>query len=462
MTTIRNKILKYACILPCITLLLSSCKKFIEIPPPQTQLASSTIFEEKYSAIAAVTGIYGSMYARFSFLIHSGLSSDEFVSYSSDLYTRLYKNTLTANEGSSLIWGNAYNFIYQANAAIDGIAHSSGLSSDIKNQLMGEAKFIRAYWYFYLVNSYGEVPLVLNTDYTTIVKLSRSPRVDIYTQIISDLKDAQTLLDENYLDSQNAPTQDRVRPTKWVATALLARVYLFNKDFKNAALESSKVINNKSTFQLVSDLNGVFLKNSSEAIWQMMPVSGGRQTQEGSTFILTTAPSSLALSPQLLAAFEENDKRRDSWINSLIVAGTTYYYPYKYKVKNGAAEVTEYSMVLRLAEQYLIRSEARVQLNNLKDAAADLDSIRLRAGLLPTTATTKSSLLDAILHERQVELFTEGHRWLDLKCANVIDQVMTKVTPEKGGGKWQSYQQLYPISNDDIRNSDNLKQNPGY
>jgi hypothetical protein len=119
-------------------------------------------------------------------------------------------------------------------------------------------------------------------------------------------------------------------------------------------------------------------------------------------------------------------------------------------------------MMLRLAEQYLIRAEARGQQNNISGAQADLNVIRNRAGLPNTTAATQSDLLSAILHERQVELFTElGQRLLDLKRTNNVDNVMRVVTPLKGG-TWNSNWQLYPVPVSDIQKNPALVQNSGY
>jgi hypothetical protein len=119
-------------------------------------------------------------------------------------------------------------------------------------------------------------------------------------------------------------------------------------------------------------------------------------------------------------------------------------------------------MILRLAEQYLIRAEARAQQNNIDGAKTDLNAVRNRAGLLNTTANDKTEMMAAVLHERQVELFTElGHRWFDLKRTKAVDLVMNSVTPIKGG-TWQTTDQLYPIPVADIIRNSTLKQNPGY
>jgi hypothetical protein len=169
------------------------------------------------------------------------------------------------------------------------------------------------------------------------------------------------------------------------------------------------------------------------------------------------------LSNQLINSFEQADQRRANWIRSVTGGNsTTYYYPSKYKSATLNAPVTEYQMVLRLGEQYLIRAEARAHLNKITDALSDLNVIRHRAGLHDTTATNQDSLLDLIYHERQVELFTEwGHRWLDLKRTGKIDDVMGKVAVLKGT-TWSPNWTLYPIPLYDIIQNPNLGQNPGY
>jgi hypothetical protein len=124
--------------------------------------------------------------------------------------------------------------------------------------------------------------------------------------------------------------------------------------------------------------------------------------------------------------------------------------------------VTEYTVVLRLAEQYLIRAEARAQQGNLLDAQADLNIIRSRAGLSDRSINNVDLLLTAIMHERQVELFSEwGHRWLDLKRTNTVNAVMSVITPQKGG-TWSSNWAWFPIPQSEIRTNVKLKQNLGY
>jgi len=190
-------------------------------------------------------------------------------------------------------------------------------------------------------------------------------------------------------------------------------------------------------------------------------------TQDAYYFILpSTGPNisgqSSYLSSNLLNSFETGDNRRTNWVGSVTVAGTTYYYPYKYKANGLNAQVSEYAMMLRLGEQYLIRAEARAQQGNISGSATDLNTIRTRAGLANTAANSQPALLAAITHERQVELFTElGQRWLDLKRNGNVDAIMSVACPLKGG-TWNTNQQLYPLPLGDLQKDANLTQNPGY
>jgi hypothetical protein len=328
--------------------------------------------------------------------------------------------------------------------------------------------------------------LTLTTDPQVNTLLARAPKDQVYQQIVRDLKDADELLSSNYLDETLlASSTERIRPTKWAAEAMLARVYLFTGDYSNAETQSYLLISNPSLFSL-STLNNAFLKTSlgnKEAIWQVQPTVLSYNTQEATTFILpTSGPSGLNpvyLSSMLLNSFEVGDLRSKpkNWLDTLRVTGTLYSYPFKYKLylpdntisaTTGSANQKEFLMMLRLGEQYLIRAEVRARLGNLQGAITDLDIIRQRAGL-PLIANTnpginQSALIDKIMHERQVELFSEfGHRWFDLKRTNALNAVMSIVTPQKVmGGTWQPYQALYPIPIETLNGAPNMVQNPGY
>jgi hypothetical protein len=460
---------------------LNSCKKFLDIPQPQTKLVTASVFNNDATATSAQLTIYIQMWTNAeSYLMASnmGLYSDELQNYSTQIpQVPLYTNSLTASSNLSS-WSTYYNYIYEANAVINGLQTTTGTSAAVKQQLTGEAYFIRAFWHFYLTNIYGDVPLVLTTDYTTNGTIGRTPRAQVLQQVVADLKTAEGLLNVNYVDgTDTATTTERVRPNKAVAEALLARAYLYLADygkdasnFGNAETEATAVITN-SAYSL-SPLSGVFLENGSEAIWQLQtPSNQSADTPDGQFFILLGAPStgthrSATISSQLMSSFEPNDQRKIAWIGNYTTTQApviTYYFPYKYK--NNTYQNQEYDMVLRLGEQYLIRAEARAEQNNISGALADLNMIRNRAGLSNYNgATDQASVLAAILHERQVELFTEwGHRWFDLCRTGNANSVMGVVCPQKDG-TWNSngYQLLWPIPQLDRSADANLTQNPGY
>lgn len=462
-----------------------SCKKFIQVGYPTTKLVTASVFNNSTTATAALLSIYAQMANNaesFNLSQASGLLSDELDNYSTDpIQIKYYTDAMAASDNPGH-WGNFYNYIYQANAIIEGVQNNAYIASAIESQLVGESKFIRAFWLFYLANMYGDVPLATSTDYKVNNVLTKAPKSQVYMQIVSDLHDAQQLLDSNYVDaSDTSISNERVRPTKAVATALLARVYLFLGKYDSAEYEATQVINNNSLYQLCTNLSGpnsVFLANSTEAIWQLStPIPATFNTFDGQAYILKSAPragdnNSTTISPQLLNSFETGDLRKSNWIGVYQKVGTSvvYYFPYKYQSYGAAVasegDATEYVMVFRLAEQLLIRAEARLQQGEIGDAVNDLNLIRQRAGLgVYAGATDQASLLGAVLHERRVELFTEwGHRWFDMIRTGTVDSIMGQpggVCQSKGGA-WISTSVLYPIPQTEIIADPNLTQNAGY
>jgi len=469
-----------------IVVLATGCKKLVNVDGPTTSLNSANIYEKDNTAAAVLTAIYSNMSAAYinsggitSMSLFAGLSADEFTLYNNTggAANYYYTNALNVQTGGFEFWSSSYPDLYKINAALEGISNSSTLSPSVKQQLLGEAKFLRGFYFFYLANLYGDVPLTLTTDYRVNSVMPRTSKELVWQQIITDLKEAQALLSSEYLDaSLLKATSDRVRPTKWAATAMLARAYLYRKEWQNAETQASTIINN-SKFSLVA-LDQVFKKNNKEAIWQLQPVYKGQNTQDASSFIPITEYDGdrPMLSKRLLDNFYPGDQRKTIWVNAVSFNGTTYYYPYKYKILPSAdlgTPVDEYSTVLRLAEVYLIRAEARIESNKIIEGITDLNVLRDRATddiashiqltKLPIEMTMPDAL-NAVAHERQVELFSEwGHRWLDLKRTGKVDEVMKNVVPEKSlGATWKSYQQWYPIPLGDLQLDQNLTQNAGY
>lgn len=448
-------------------ILFCSCKKFVEIDPPKTQLTNETVFGNDNTANSAVAGIYSNMCnnSRSVFnglytTIFCGLMADELQATGSlsNQYASFQNNSLLAtNKDVSIFWQNMYNNIYAANMVLENLAHSNTISVSMNKQLTGESLFLRSLCYFYLAQLFGDVPLVLSTQVNETTILPRAPVEKVQEQIIGDLNNALTLLVSDYSYSNG----ERVRGNKSVVNAFLARVYLFVGKWQEAEISASNVINDSADYALEPTLSKVFWKNSSESILQFYTYNGSGYTYTGQRFIPTSGgriPNYL-LTDVLMNSFEENDQRKTTWIDSVNVNSEEYYYPGKYEQSTiQPGESGEYDMVFRLSEQFLIRAEARAQQGNIAGAASDLNRIRGRAGLAPATATDENSMLAAILHERQVELFTEwGHRWLDLKRTGTIDNVLSV---EKAG--WKSTAAFYPIPQVEIGKNNKLTQNAGY
>jgi len=443
--------------------LFNSCKKFVDINPPETQIETSKIFENDQSAISSIAGLYQRLLTNSLLIcnggmtVYAGLSADELFNTNSGIDDEFSTNSLLSTNGSisGNLWQAAYKNIYNANSILEGL-NNSPINELLKKQLKGESLVVRALNYFYLINLFGEVPLVITTSYEENQIMSRTPVTQVYEQIVTDLSEAKNLLTSSY------PTSGRVRPNKFTATALLARVYLYLKNWVRAEAQSTEIINSGS-YSLPGDIDKVFLANSSETIWSL--IQDKANTAEGQIFIPSFTPSTpnYILTDTLLNSFEASDQRKTKWITSTSMNGITFFYPYKYKqgddFSSSPPPPSEYYIVFRLAEQYLIRAEARAQQENIAGCQADINVIRNRSGLANTIASDKASLLSSIEHERQIELFAEwGHRWLDLKRTNRADQALSTI---KGPG-WQSTDVIYPIPQTQIQLNPFLTQNPGY
>jgi len=451
-------------IIPALLALLlstSACEQYVDVAPSPTLVAADKVYSGDGAANSTLTAIYAQMnVSNAAFLgnglitMMAGMSADELLYFQSTTLQPFITNQLLSSTAQvSTLWSSGYQYLYYANAAIEGLTASTAVTASVKNQLLGEAKVIRAFNLFYLTNLYGDVPLVTSTNYQVNATLPRTPQATVYQSIIQDLTQAEAQLPATY-----ATTGEKTRPNKWTATALLARTYLYTQDWANAEAKATSLISNGG-YTLSSDPNNVFLKNSDEAIWQLAPVSANNNTFVGALTIPANNNTPLYyFTDDVPSAFEASDKRLAAWVKSYAYQGKTYNYPFKYKVKSNAT-VTEYLMMFRLAEQYLIRAEARAQQGNIAGAVADLNVLRSRAGLaaLPTTLD-KAALLLAIEQERRVELIAEwGHRWFDLKRTNRADAVL-------GAKKstWKATAALYPIPQSEGLANPNLTQNPGY
>ncbi|WP_348825579.1 RagB/SusD family nutrient uptake outer membrane protein [Flavobacterium aestuarii] len=447
-----------------LSALLTACDSFTEVPLPSSQLTAPDVFEDKGTANAAMADIYSKIRDRGLLTGYSpglscqlGLYADELDYYglSGTTSSNFYSNTLLASDPEiTKMWTVSYSQIYAANAVAEGAAKSAGLSVIDREQLTGEALFVRALLHFYLANCFGAVPYITTTEYRQNTSVQRLAAPEVYDRIKADLEQAVTLLPEQYIG------EGRVRPNKWAAQAMLARVCLYMGQWDEASNAASAVLNQTELYQWPAGLDDVFGKDSLSAIWQLMPATAGANTYEGGTFIFILGPPpAVAITENLMNGFSNDDLRKSQWIRTVSNSGSTWYHAYKYKQKFNTGISAEYSVVLRLAEQYLIRAEARAHAGDLIGAKEDLNKTRNLAGLGNTNAVTADEIIAAVMQERRLEFFTEfGHRFFDLKRTAKLNEVLSPLKPQ-----WSATDRLLPIPESELLlNTNLLPQNAGY
>ena len=455
----KNTSIKYTYIFSLFLLLgLTGCEESLEVELPRNQLSSKTVYESDPTAEAAVNGIYQSMVTDFYYSsVHSilGQTADELVPRTgiANVYS---SNEIQDTDGTiNSNWGELYKTIYNANNVIEGVSASTTLNAVKSRQWIAEAKFLRAYSYFYLTNLWGEVPLVLTTNVDVSTLLPQSSQEAVYAQITLDLTDAARDLPADYANYRG----ERIRATKWAAETLLARVSLYLGKWSDAASHASAVINQTGTYKITTGLsasNSPFVADNQESILQI-PYYNVFYTYEGSS-VFTTA--GMLLLRKGNALFETGDARKTIW--TVDVRDRTGLFlgiaPNKYKNEFGDSP-SERSTPLRLAELYLIRAEARVRSNDITGAQEDINVIRNRALTGNTTLTDPNQLLDLIALERQREFFAEnGHRWLDLKRTGKLDETLSVLSDKI----WKSTDRLYPIPEPALRSNPFLNPTEGY
>lgn len=455
---------KFSIAVAAILLLTTGCKKFLE-PDYKNQVSAEIVFASDANAVAAINGLYiklGTAPQVNGLLTQlTGFASDELTyNLSSTVYPQIINNQVQA-DNSSLVgfWDFFYATIFQANSIIENATASTGMTAPYKKQIIAESKFVRAFCHFYLVNFFGPVPMITVTDKNKTIYAPRSTVDEVYAQIKTDLLDAYNDLPADYSVSSSS----RIRVNKWGAAALLARVYLYTKEYANAETQVNTVLANTGLYALVSNQDNVFLKNQKESIleWDRTQLTA---TYEGGMFLSYPGyglAADHALLPGLLSSFETGDTRKTNWLKTF----GSYTLPYKYKTTSGN---TENYIVLRVAEQYLIRAEARAQQNNISGSQSDINMIRNRSGLTnDTTMVDKTTAMAAVEKERRAELFCEwGHRWFDLKRwpSRTSPAAKTRADDVLGALKttWNSTAILFPLPQTSRDRNPNLTQNEGY
>jgi len=451
---------------------LTACEDMIEIDPPTDALSVEETYSTKEGIYSAFVGLYAAtIHENVCYYyvpsVHLSWMSDDMTYYRPLLQYEFIQNQYEPKtKYVSTMWTKLYSQVYQDNDFIAHVQGNSLISETTQKEYIGQALWLRCYDYFWLVNLWGDVPLVLSNNYSETAYIPRTSKEQVWEQIISDLQTSAEYLKETI------PNGSKTRVTAEAAQAMLARAYLYTEQWEKAAETASLLIpaedgGSGTKFQL-EDIDNVFLASSKEAIFQanMKGFSGTYigYTYDGVCFIPSTSTVSYPLTADLVQCIQADQADlRNNWIKGQKnTKGVVEYYPYKYKCR-ATPESTgdyEYLCFLRLAEQYLIRAEAFVHLGEVQMAVADINSIRLRAGLdRYQGGVSEEALLLEIEEQRRKEFFCEqGHRWNDLKRTGRIDRVLGAASWKK----WSPERALLPIPYAEVETNTNLTQNPGY
>lgn len=437
-----------------------SCEKLVEVEIPNNQITTTQVFEDSQTANAALAGLYAGLWN------NSPISGDQvgklLGSYTDDLdcYAAtatngifdIYKNQQIDNNPSIYtFWSTAYQQIYVANAIIEGAENSLALSLDEKNRIKGEALLARSVLYFYLQQVFGDIPYPVNTDYQVNQSLGKTTSTAVLTKLENDLMQSIVTLKDEYRNPE------RIFPNKKVAQLMLAKIYMSEQRWGDAELVLREIVQSP-LYQFENNITKVFQKSGTHILWQLKPKNTGDATKEALTYyFVNAAPSNYALSPNLVSSFSGADLRKLNWMTTVSFSGTTWYRTDKYK--NRTNNTTEYSILFRLDEVYLLIAETLTQQNRLTEALPYVNATRQRAGLaLLTGSVTQATLLDEILLENRKEFFTEmGHRFLDLKRNGRLNTLI----PAKSN--WKEYHKIWPLPQKELLLNPNLNpQNNGY
>jgi len=427
----------------------AACDNFLDVLPKSSIADDETIFDER-SAETAINGVYASLRGYFDVGYQSigYLSGDniEFTGSQSQIKEFIDHNVNAENSTIAGAWSGIYRTINRANHVIEKVPGLSGdaISDAAKNRILGEAYFIRGLAYFDLARVWGGAPLITTatTGPSDNVGIPRSTQEQTYQQALTDWNNAEELL---------AETTNRQRATRKTVWALKARYYLYQADWGQAIEYAGKLISD-ANYRLVTPYSAWFADDASatqEAVfelfhsinepnghygqWLPQERGGTRQWAPNNAFAQLVTNPAVGGGRSALVGVDNQGR----WFGNL------------YYRTNGS----DPSYVVRIAELYLIRAEAYVQLENVDAALADLNAVRHRAGLGDSEATDEETTLLAIENERRLEFGFEAHRWFDLVRTGRAQEVL---------GITNVNRLLLPIPAEQILIDNALEQNPGY
>lgn len=477
-------------------MMLNACSKdFLEITP-QTSVVAASFFITEDDFRQAVTGSYRPLQALYNDAYVMGeMRSDNthYVFKANDrggqnvgkenisAFTDASNNTYTKSK-----YVNCYSGIAKTNAVLDRI-DGAAINDEVKKNLKGQAEFLRAFYYFELVQYYGDVPLHLTeVNEASGTKLPRSPKADVYNQIIADATDAAALLP--------AVQNPKGQATKGAAKTLLGYVYMTLKRYPEAEAALKEVTT--LGYSLLTDYAAIYTtnnKNNAESIFEVQYLEGNFGL--ASNFAYQFAPAVADTKPitgisgnnqnfggwnipsnDLIASYEAGDKRKAASIADgyTDASGTFIAQPFVKKYLHTHAvfnNTNDNWPVYRYADVLLLLAESLNEQNKTGEALPYINLVRQRAGLADGLAVDQPTLRSIIAHERRIELAFENHRWLDLVRTGKAIDVLTAygaalklqysyLGPETYNVTQDKY--IFPIPFDELANNKLLTQNPGY
>ncbi|TWI85791.1 SusD-like starch-binding protein associating with outer membrane [Lacibacter cauensis] len=459
--------MKYYSILLLALFSFSSCNKILD-QQPQSQIDPADAFSTRAGVEAGLIGIYDGLQAQDYYGLHYWVFADLYADNLSHTGTFptfaqvANKQLLADNVNITNMWNVMYNMINRANNVIKQAQQLNDPLFD-KSGALAQARCLRALCYFDLIRYFGGsatgynkangagVPLVLEPtiNVTDATPKARATEAEVYTKIIEDLDFAMANLPASAANG---------RLTKNAATALKARLQLYREQWEEAETLSTAVISQFAALPNGGLVNGIDYTNlwlqknaKPESIWELQFFTD--DANSGAFYYYTGAfggRNEIASTASLGAAHETGDVRLP--VNRTVAApGIPANKTRKFSRVAGDDNV----ILIRLAELYLIRAEARARktVPDIAGAQADLNLIRNRAGLTNTTAVTVTDLVTAVRNERRVELAHEGHRWFDLRRYNRYADV----------GITEPHRSLFPVPQREVLSSGNvIKQNTGY
>ncbi|SRR6266496_12471 len=457
-------------------IIIAGCKKFLEEKPksiasPQIVLSSAEGLDAALvGAYSNITG-WTKMYSWDVLKLNESFVDFQYAPQAPDFSNG---NVLSSDYPVNFAWSNLYKIISSANLVLANIGNIG--NDPNKNRIEGEAKFLRAWAYFDLVQFFGDVPLVLDpVNDPSNFQPPKSPQVDVYKQIISDLKDAESMMNDD------APQPSRVN--KWIAKAYLSKVYLTmagnpnnittydGENTYSLALEKAKEVINSNRYDINIPYPTVFqTTDDAETIWEVKCPA----TQSLYNHFTFLSQAIFTPTNDFISSFDPNDIRGPKWgiRTSYVYNGTTYTFPLPTYMK--FVDTVEYAQgqqfqsglsltIIRLADVLLMAAEADNEVNGApsSDAYNWINEVRHRAGIsdLPP-GLSQSAFREALFIERRKELYGEGFSWFDLKRFNKFD--LLKNTGRQFVTPIDAHLNYYPIYNAETINNPNVTQNPGW